>query len=84
MQIFLWSCSLANQPVLLMQAIATMQPGDVAIIFTPDDTHFEITSACIRHGLHVLVAKPIVKTLKEHLQLLELAAEHNVMVSKPG
>jgi hypothetical protein len=64
----------------VVQAIATMQPGDVAIVFTPDDTHLEIATACIQHGLHVLVAKPIVKTLKEHLQLLDLAAEHKVMV----
>jgi predicted dehydrogenase len=30
----------------------------------------------------VLVAKPVVKTLAEHLKLLEAAKEHNVLVSQ--
>jgi hypothetical protein len=58
-----------------------MKPGDVAIIFTPDDTHFAIASAAITAGLHVLVAKPIVKNLQEHKQLVALAKRHNVLVS---
>lgn len=61
-----------------------MKPGDVAIIFTPDDTHFAITSAAIKAGLHVLVAKPVVKTLAEHLQLIEVAKQHNVLVGDRG
>ena len=47
-------------------AIAEMSRGDVVTIFTPDDTHFELTMACVEAGLHVLVAKPAVKTLKDH------------------
>jgi D-galacturonate reductase len=62
------------------QAIGSMKPGDVAIIFTPDDTHFAIASAAITAGLHVLVAKPIVKNLQEHKQLVALAKRHNVLV----
>jgi hypothetical protein len=57
-----------------------MKPGDVAIIFTPDDSHFNLAAACIKAGLHVLVAKPIVKTLHEHKELLELARKQNVLV----
>jgi D-galacturonate reductase len=56
------------------------KPGDVAIIFTPDDTHFNIAMACIEAKMHVLITKPIVQTL-EHHQLLALAAQqHNVLV----
>lgn len=29
------------------EAIKHFSPGDVAIIFTPDDTHFEIAKACL-------------------------------------
>lgn len=61
-----------------------MKPGDVAIIFTPDDTHFRLAAACIAAGLHVLVAKPIVKTLAEHKELVELARRQNVLVSLSG
>jgi D-galacturonate reductase len=58
----------------------SMSPGDVCIIFTPDDTHFKITMAAIEHKLHVLVAKPVVKTLAEHLKLMEAAKQHSVLV----
>ena len=44
-------------------------PGDLCIIFTPDDTHFAIAEAAIDHGLHVMATKPFVKTLEEHLYL---------------
>ena len=37
-----------------------MSPGDAAIIFTPDDSHFQIAAACLAAGLHTLVAKPLV------------------------
>lgn len=57
-----------------------MKPGDVAIIFTPDDTHVSLAAAAITAGLHVLVAKPLVKTLAEHKQLVALAKKHNVLV----
>ena len=51
------------------EAIAAQTPGSVAIIFTPDDTHGPIASACFAAGLHVLVTKPPVKTLVEHTAL---------------
>jgi D-galacturonate reductase len=61
-------------------AIPTFQKGDVAIIFTPDDTHFEIAMKCIDHGMHVMVTKPIVKTLQEHVLLAQAASAKNVLV----
>lgn len=54
--------------------------GDVAVIFTPDDTHFEIAMQCIARGMHVMVTKPIVKTLEEHKKLAHAAAEKGVLV----
>ncbi|GAQ82624.1 hypothetical protein KFL_001180030 [Klebsormidium nitens] len=62
-------------------AIAKMKRGDMATIFTPDDTHFEIALECIRHGLHVLLAKPAVQTLAHHLQLTQAAREAGVLVA---
>eukprot|EP00635_Sarcinochrysidales_sp_CCMP3193_P007847 CAMPEP_0118908554 /NCGR_PEP_ID=MMETSP1166-20130328/11510_1 /TAXON_ID=1104430 /ORGANISM="Chrysoreinhardia sp, Strain CCMP3193" /LENGTH=424 /DNA_ID=CAMNT_0006847949 /DNA_START=13 /DNA_END=1287 /DNA_ORIENTATION=- len=49
-----------------LQALTHFKAGDCAIIFTPDDTHFDIASACLERGLHVMITKPPVKTLKEH------------------
>jgi len=63
-----------------LTALDSYEKGDVAIIFTPDDTHFEIAMAAVERGLHVMVTKPVVKTLAEHTALLEAAKAKNVMV----
>jgi D-galacturonate reductase len=60
-------------------AIATFAAGDLAVIFTPDDTHFEIAKACIAHGMHLCVTKPLVHTLAQHRELAALALRHGVM-----
>lgn len=56
-------------------------PGDVVTIFTPDDTHFEIAMAAIQQGCHVLIAKPLVKTVEQHLALTAAAKENKVLVA---
>ena len=61
------------------EAIAAFAPGSVAIIFTPDDTHDEIATACLARGLHVLVTKPPVKTLAAHTALAARAAAQRVL-----
>ena len=63
------------------KAMDTMQRGDCVVIFTPDHTHFPIAMAAIKRGLHVLVAKPLVKTLAEHVQLQAAAAEAGVVLA---
>uniref|UniRef100_A0A7S2WUR1 Gfo/Idh/MocA-like oxidoreductase N-terminal domain-containing protein n=1 Tax=Rhizochromulina marina TaxID=1034831 RepID=A0A7S2WUR1_9STRA len=70
-----------RDPLAYREALAGMRPGDIATIFTPDDTHFDIAMACIERGLHVLVTKPIVKTLKDHLALYEAARKAGVLVA---
>ena len=39
-------------------AVASLQKGDCAIVFTPDDTHFDIALACIRKGVHLCRNQP--------------------------
>ena len=46
---------------------------------TPDDTHFQIAEHCIKHGIHVMITKPPVKTLEEHNKLAALAKEQGVL-----
>jgi len=58
-----------------LKALQTARPGDMAVIFTPDDTHFDITMACLEKGLHVMCTKPVVKSLKEHMKLAARATE---------
>ena len=64
-----------------LAALDAMKPGDVTTVFTPDDTHFAIAMAAIERGLHVLAAKPLVKTLDEHLRLVRAAEASGVLVA---
>ena len=54
-------------------ALDAFEPGDVCIVFTPDDTHLPIVRAALARGLHVLVTKPPVKTLSEHREMAAAA-----------
>jgi len=67
-------------PLAYREALKQFAPGDVAIIFTPDNTHFDIAMACVEHGLHVMVTKPVVQTLAQHAQLAARARERGVLV----
>jgi D-galacturonate reductase len=68
-------------PKAFQAATKSFQKGDVAVIFTPDDTHFEIALACIEQGMHVMVTKPIVQTLEDHQKLAKAAEEKGVLVA---
>lgn len=72
--------SVERDPEAYKRALDTLQAGDVATIFTPDDTHFDIAKYAIERGIHVLVTKPAVKTLAHHKELVALADKHNVLV----
>ncbi|KAI0094696.1 D-galacturonic acid reductase [Irpex rosettiformis] len=61
------------------EAMDKLSPGDAAIIFTPDNTHFPIAKYAIERNIHVLVTKPAVQKLEHHIELIELAKKHNVI-----
>lgn len=62
------------------KALDTMKPGDIVVVTTPDDTHFEIVLAAIEKGCHVMCTKPLVKSLGQHHALCAEAKKHNVLV----
>eukprot|EP01062_Namystynia_karyoxenos_P055842 TRINITY_DN46852_c0_g1_i1.p1 TRINITY_DN46852_c0_g1~~TRINITY_DN46852_c0_g1_i1.p1 ORF type:complete len:460 (+),score=145.86 TRINITY_DN46852_c0_g1_i1:75-1382(+) len=70
----------ARDPTAYLRAMQGMSPGDCVMIFTPDDTHFDIALAAVRRKLHVLIAKPAVQTLAQHLELAKAADEAGVLV----
>ena len=70
-----------SNPTAYIDALGNMAKGDVVTVFTPDDTHFSIAAEAVKRGCHVLIAKPLVKTVKEHQDLQRLAEEHNVLVA---
>lgn len=67
-----------------IQALDSFKPGDACVIFTPDDTHFQMALEAIRRGIHVMITKPAVKTLAEHRKLYEEAQKNNVLVMIEG
>lgn len=69
-----------SDPNSYKTAIDKLVPGDMITIFTPDDTHFEIAKYAVERKIHVLVTKPPVKTLAEHLELVKLAVANGVLV----
>jgi D-galacturonate reductase len=74
-----WPADTKVDPEAYREAAAAFKPGDMAIIFTPDDSHFDIAMACMERGMHVMITKPPVKTVKEHRALVEAAKKHNVL-----
>jgi len=54
--------------------------AEAAVIAAPTDRHHEIAAACLDAGLHVLVEKPIARTLAEADELVALAAKKNVVL----
>lgn len=75
------SDDVACDPTAYRAAMDRLRPGDAVVIFTPDDTHHTIALDAIQRQLHVLVAKPLVKTVEEHRQLIEAASQQQVLVA---
>jgi D-galacturonate reductase len=73
--------AVSNDPKAYLAAMDRLEPGDIVTVFTPDDTHFAIAMEAVDRGLHVLIAKPIVKTLEEHIALAEAARRSGVLVA---
>ncbi|KAK1766112.1 putative d-galacturonic acid reductase [Phialemonium atrogriseum] len=61
-------------------AIDSLKAGDAITIFTPDTTHYPIALYAIERGIHVMITKPAVKVLEDHVKLLEAAKKNNVYV----
>ncbi len=70
----------SSDPLAYLKAMDQLRQGDVVIIFTPDDTHFDISLEAIKRQLHVLIAKPLVKTLAQHKALAQAAADAGSLV----
>jgi D-galacturonate reductase len=71
----------AAAPTAYRSALDSMKAGDAVLVFTPDDTHFAIALDAIERGCHVLVAKPLVKTLEEHRKLVDAADRAGVLLA---
>ncbi|KAK3584123.1 hypothetical protein CHS0354_035199 [Potamilus streckersoni] len=49
-------------------------------VVTTNDSHFEIASAFLKKGIHVICDKPLTRTAQETKNLMELAQKHNCVL----
>ena len=53
-----------------------LETSDLVVVATPNTTHFDIASAALNAGKHVVIDKPFAVTLEEADELVALAAAH--------
>jgi scyllo-inositol 2-dehydrogenase (NADP+) len=55
--------------------------SDLAVVATPNTTHFEIAAAALKAGKHVVVDKPFTVTVEEADALIALAKERGLLLT---
>jgi predicted dehydrogenase len=51
---------------------------DLASIVVPTELHYEVAKACLEAGVHILVEKPVTRSVDEATELVELAARRGL------
>jgi len=59
---------------------ALLDGVDAAVIVVPTKAHFEVASAALARGIHVLIEKPIAASIEEADALVSLAQAHEAIV----
>jgi len=59
---------------------ALLEQIDAAVIVVPTKAHFDVASAAIARGIHVLIEKPITATLEQADALVKLARDRKVLI----
>jgi predicted dehydrogenase len=54
---------------------------DLVSVVVPTEAHFEVASACLEAGVHVLVEKPITRTMEEADALIALAQRRGLVLA---
>lgn len=54
---------------------------ELVIVNTPNITHYDFSKKVIQAGKHLIIEKPFTATVKEAKELIQLAKEHNVVIS---
>jgi predicted dehydrogenase len=57
-----------------------LEEVDALSIVTTTASHFRLAQYAIRHGIHVLVEKPLTSTVEQGRELVALAKQHNVIL----
>jgi predicted dehydrogenase len=54
---------------------------DLVSVVVPTEAHHEVATACLEAGVHVLVEKPITRSLEEADELIELARRNGLLLA---
>jgi len=54
--------------------------ADAAVVAVPTERHHEIARACLEHGVHVLIEKPLASTLAQADELIALAEARQLVL----
>ncbi|CAN5582688.1 oxidoreductase [soil metagenome] len=61
--------------------VPTRDDLDLVVIATPNESHFPLAAAALRAGKHVVLDKPFTVTLAEARELVQIAEQHNRLLS---
>lgn len=53
---------------------------DGVLVLSPDASHFEHAMECMKRGIHVLVEKPLTRSIEQNRKMCEYADEHNLLL----
>ena len=70
-----------RNPDLYKQALAELPPRSVAIVATPDQTHYRIVMDALRAGQHVCCVKPLVLDVAQSIEIEAEAHKRGLLVS---
>ena len=70
-----------RNPELYKQALTELPPRSVAIVATPDQTHYSIVMDALRADQHVCCVKPLVLDVAQSLEIEEEAQKGGLLVS---
>lgn len=56
---------------------------DLAVVATPNDSHYAIAKAFLERGISVVCEKPLTPTSQESADLVRIAAEHDAILAVP-
>jgi len=63
------------KPTTVTSEVIESDSIDAVVIATPISTHFELAKACLQHGKHVFIEKPITTTSAQCRELIRIAQQ---------
>lgn len=67
-------------PQLYLDRLAALRPRQCVIVAIPDQEHYEVVMACLKHDQHVICVKPLVLKYQQAIEIENLAREKGLFV----